>query len=327
MKIIFINPFSKSLITGGIKVTYQHAKLLLSYGYDVRVFQPEGFPEWLNSGQDKELVTDALSDTPDSIFVFPEPFNGWLRDLALTPTSARKVIFCQNQYYMFMNQLTAKNYRDAGFEAVIVPSHEAKYDMCSIIGFKNEEVHVVPAFIDRERFYPTVKEMKILTAPRKWPAQAGLPAVSDLLQIMFRLKYPKLSNIPWIKLENFSVEEVAKQMGSATVFLSLSRMESLALSPLEAMASRCAIVGYHGTGGLEYATRRNGLWFSPEEYDPVVDALARALLGVENQDKDIMAMLENAEITASFFNKARTQEALLRTYGFLNDKENLKQLV
>lgn len=320
MKIIFINPFSKTLITGGIKVTYQHAKLLLSYGYDVKVFQPDGAPEWLNNDQDKELVTDTLIDTSDSLFVFPEPFNGWLRDFALTRTSARKVIFCQNQYYMFMNQLTAEHYRDAGFEAVIVPGHEAKNDLCSIIGFKNDEVHVVPAFIDREKFYPAAKEMKILTVPRKWPTQAGLPAVSDLLQIMFKLKYPDLAHVPWIKLENLSTEDVAKEMGSATVFLSLSRMECVPLSPLEAMASRCVIVGYHGTGGLEYATRRNGLWFSPEEYDPVVDALARALQGVENKDQAIMAMLENGERTAKFFSKERTQEALLRTYGFLNER-------
>ena len=62
-------------------------------------------------------------------------------------------------------------------------------------------------------------------------------------------------------------------MGQSTVFL--SSVPSGIAWPRTARSdgSGCIVVGYHGTGGLEYATPENGFWFSPEQLEELVDAL------------------------------------------------------
>lgn|SRR5262249_53807656 len=41
-----------------------------------------------------------------------------------------------------------------------------------------------------------------------------------------------------------------------------AHQESLGLTPIEGMAAGCLVAGYHGYGGLEYATAQNGLAYS-----------------------------------------------------------------
>ena len=43
-RIIFLSPFAKTEITGGIKTAYRQAELLGELGFDAWVYQPEGVP-------------------------------------------------------------------------------------------------------------------------------------------------------------------------------------------------------------------------------------------------------------------------------------------
>src|SRR6516165_9518477 len=108
-QIVFLNPFSKTLITGGIKTCYAHADLLVELGFKVTVFQPEGPPVWLPPRL-QALTSTTLSAADNDILVFPEVLNGWLAEVAKKPTAAKKVMFCQNQYYMFSYGITAEQY-------------------------------------------------------------------------------------------------------------------------------------------------------------------------------------------------------------------------
>jgi hypothetical protein len=45
---------------------------------------------------------------------------------------------------------------------------------------------------------------------------------------------------------------VARILGSASLFLSFSQFEGFALSPLEALASGCSVIGHTGVGAREY---------------------------------------------------------------------------
>lgn len=49
MRIVYVNIFSKRLVSGGIKVTYRRAEALQDCGYDAAVWQPEGAPDWLET--------------------------------------------------------------------------------------------------------------------------------------------------------------------------------------------------------------------------------------------------------------------------------------
>jgi hypothetical protein len=98
--IIFLNPFPKTLITGGIKTAYSHAEILAELGFKVIVFQPDGPPVWLPPRL-QALSSQQLAPAAADILVFPEVLNDWLGQFARQPMTAKKVIFCQNQYYMF----------------------------------------------------------------------------------------------------------------------------------------------------------------------------------------------------------------------------------
>jgi glycosyltransferase involved in cell wall biosynthesis len=68
------------------------------------------------------------------------------------------------------------------------------------------------------------------------------------------------------------------------VVLSLPYLESFGLVPLEAMASGAIVVGFHGYGGQEYATAKNGFWFPSDYLEETADAIARVLTGWEKKD-------------------------------------------
>jgi hypothetical protein len=313
-RIIFVNPFSKSLITGGIKATYSHAELLTELGFAAAVFQPDGAPAWC-SQRLEALVTDKLAPTADDILVFPEVLNGWLADAVRTPTPARKVMFCQNQYYMLSYRIDAAGYRQLGFSHFIVPGEITKRALQNILQLS--EVSVVPLYIDKQLFYPRDKQIQITTVPRKWAAHGGYPGHAELLQIILGQKYPSLRSVPWVLLENRSEQEVAEIMGRSAIFLSLCYMEACPLAPLEAMAAGCIVVGYHGYGGLEYATSENGIWLSPEYMEQLADALASVIAGLQRGEASLSRMREAAIATAARFNRPQTRAAVDRVYGGL----------
>ena len=312
-QIIFINPFKKTEITGGIKTTYNHAALLRELGFDATVFQPDGPPTWLGP-RFQALTSATFEATERDILVLPETLNGLVAQIAQTPTPARKVMFCQNHYYLFYFNITAERYIKLGFTDFLVPSVICKRALESVQKLTN--VSVVPPFIDTE-FFPREKGMSIATVPRKHAEHAGLPAHAPLLRNMLGLKYPHLSSIPWQFIENMTSLEIAEIMGCATVFLSLANMEALGLAALEAMASGCIVVGYRGIGGLEYATPENGFWFSPEQLEDIVDALAAVIEGLGRNDAKLLAMQKAGIATAARFSADETKRSLEKVYGGL----------
>ena len=69
----------------------------------------------------------------------------------------------------------------------------------------------------------------------------------------------------------------AAAMGEAGVFLSLGRLESLGLTPLEAMACGCIVAGFTGIGGQEYASPANGFWAAEDDFPSCIKQLRAAL--------------------------------------------------
>jgi glycosyltransferase involved in cell wall biosynthesis len=157
-------------------------------------------------------------------------------------------------------------------------------------------------------FFPRSKVMQIAVVPRKLPVEARF------IQKLFKLKYANLSSIPWHFIESKSEAETAEIFGSSSILLSLNARESFGLVPVEAMASGCIVVGFHGYGGLEYATPENGYWFSPEYMEEVADALAGVMGALERGDPNLVRMREAGAATAAGYTKSHTREALSRFY-------------
>jgi hypothetical protein len=77
------------------------------------------------------------------------------------------------------------------------------------------------------------------------------------------------------------------------------------------MASGCAVVGYHGFGGLEYATNENGFW--SEEGNPtacaqMLGSVIEMFLGGE---KRVRAVIEGGIRTAAKYTLERQENEIV----------------
>ncbi|HYM18776.1 MAG TPA: glycosyltransferase [Micropepsaceae bacterium] len=300
-RIVFLNSFGKNEMTGGIKTAYRHVELLQGLGFDASVYQPEGAPSWFES-RAKVLTAQPFKALPGDILVFPEVLVGPFRELAQMRTPAEKVLYCQNQYYMTLNGAVAEGYAEMGFRRFAASSARAKAFMESV--FHVKDVAIIPCFIDRDLFAPQTRKSGIALVPRKMPREAAV------IRNIFQAKYPHLRHVTWNAVDNRSERETAAVLGGSLVCLSLGFLESLGLIALEAMAAGTIVVGFHGYGGLEYATDENGLWFPPDHLEETADALAQAILGIEKGDARFAVMREAGFATAARYSKDATLAAL-----------------
>lgn len=304
-RIVFLNPFTRTEISGGIKTAYRHAELLAEMGFDASVYQPEGRPSWFETRA--TVLTSWKAPSTGDILVFPEAINGPLVELAKAKTPAKKVLFCQAQYYALFNAIAPEDYRGLGFERIACQSAIAKGFLQRVLHF--DDVAVIPCFVDPNLFFPREKTMQIAAIPRKLPREAAA------IHSVFGLKHGGLKSVPWAIIENKPEREIAEIFGRSTLVLSLPFLESFGLVPLEAMASGAIVIGFHGYGGLEYATADNGYWFAPDHIEETADALAHVIHGLEAGDSAILKMRDAGLATAARYGKDRTREALRAFYG------------
>jgi hypothetical protein len=75
-RIIFMTPFSRMEIIGGIKTNYQHAVLLAELGYDACIYQPDGQSKWFKSSSGASELCNhdhSVAARPSPIRPFEEP--------------------------------------------------------------------------------------------------------------------------------------------------------------------------------------------------------------------------------------------------------------
>ena len=116
-RIIFLSPFAKNEITGGIKTAYRQVELLVELGFDAWIYQPEGAPSWFDT-RARVLTEPRLAPAPGDILVFPETLNGVLAEMVQARFAAKKVLFCQAHYYTLFNPIPPGRYRELGFAKV-----------------------------------------------------------------------------------------------------------------------------------------------------------------------------------------------------------------
>jgi hypothetical protein len=308
-RIIFLCPFARNEITGGIKTAYRQVELLAELGFDACIYQPEGAPAWFAT-RARVLTEPSLAPAAGDILVFPEVLNGMLAEIVQGRFAAKKVLFCQAHYYTLFNPILPQRYRELGFAKVACQSAIAKGFLERVLRLAN--VEIIPCYIDAELFFPRAKTIQIALIPRKLPREAAA------IQRIFNLKYPQFQSIPWRIVENATERETAEIFGRSTIVLSLPFLESFGLVSLEAMASGAIVAGFHGYGGQEYARPDNGFWFPPDHLEEVADALARIVISLEREDPDLLKIRDAGLATAARYSKERTRTALRWFYGELS---------
>jgi glycosyltransferase involved in cell wall biosynthesis len=169
--------------------------------------------------------------------------------------------------------------------------------------------HLVPYGIDTGVFKPAqTKREAIAYLPRKRPIEASY------LRDSFRHAFPDLRGWDWWPLVNESEANVAAAMGEAGVFLSLGRLESLGLTPLEAMACGCIVAGFTGIGGREYASPANGFWAAEDDFPSCIKQLRAAVGLAQSNALPRVAYHEACWATLANYSQAAFVDAVKRTW-------------
>ncbi|MGY3604063.1 MULTISPECIES: glycosyltransferase [unclassified Bradyrhizobium] len=177
----------------------------------------------------------------------PEVFGQSICDL---PRNTRQVIFNQNAY------LTLKSLEGG-------PANAAPYinnpDLVTVLVVSQDNAEVLRRTfpgtpirrlrlgIDSRLYHPPQisKRRRLVYMPRKRREDAA----AVLAQLKLR---GALNGWDVVAIDGRDEAETAELLRTARLFLSFSFREGFGLPPLEALASGCIVVGYHGFGGREY---------------------------------------------------------------------------
>jgi glycosyltransferase involved in cell wall biosynthesis len=250
-------------IQGGDKMIVRHVEALRSLGFDAYVYIAKQAPEWM--AHQAPLTGGRIE--ADDLVVLPDDAGHQLGKSA--KAAWRTVIFSQNPYYFATRGL---QYVDAYPPAkaprfiAVAPGLAATIRRC----WPAAEVEVVRCFADERAFRADAKLDVVLFAPRKRPLEA------EAIEKLFGKLHPEHAHLQWTAILKRPEKEVATAMSRAALFLSLSRLESVGMTTLEAMASGCVCAGFLGVGGREYATPDNGFWVPDDDCVAAADAVAEA---------------------------------------------------
>lgn len=290
-------------ISGGQKTSFRHVELLRELGFNAvfRVHEAAELQPWMEVAPFIEHGTPLRAD---DFVVAPDDAPRLLTSLAKSP--GRKLVFVQNHLLSSLLRLEAGdrerlNEFMTGSETIARWLHQH---------FPGASVAMVPFFADERVFAPAPdRRLAIVTSPKKRPRE------EQIIRELFQHAYPEYRDLPWISLVNVTEREVAAAFQGSAVFLSLSRLEGLGLTPLEAMASGCLVAGFKGIGGREYATDENGFWVEDDDCEAAAAALARALRVAELGGLVADGRRDEGLRTAERWSYARFREALNRYWS------------
>lgn len=254
-------------VAGGQKVIVRHVETLAELGFNAAVLAAESKapPQWLKHSAPFIRLSELRSD---DILVIPDdgsPALGFAAEKGL-----RTVVLCQSSApYLAAGGLRTLFEHEARFTTLlsVAPGHSAMLRRL----FPDAVIETVRCFADERLFRPGEKQFTAAMVPRKRPAEASA------IRMLSRRLHPATAEMGWHRLENATEAQVAEVFSGASIHLSLSRMESVGLTTLEALASGCVCAGFTGGGGRQYATPDNGFWVDDDDCLAAADALAEAV--------------------------------------------------
>ena len=274
-RIIYVN-YDSLEPSGGVKVIYSHVSHLVKNGYPAFVLHNRrGFKlPWLECDVPILYAEDNLQISPNDIVVIPEDHKAALN--VFRNIQVRKFVFCQNHYYIFKGLQNGDSWQDYGVSKVFCCSDIISKFICKV--FSYSEVPVIHNAIQLDLFKPRDKKLQIAYMPRKTPGEL------EFIRNLFKRLYKQYDNIPWICIDKVKESKVAEIMSESAVFLSTSIYEGFGLPPIEAMASGCIVVGFHGDGGMEYASDDNGYWCDGNNITECAKTLGQVISLIINGD-------------------------------------------
>lgn len=296
MRIVYIS-FPTGQIAGGQKMIARHVETLRELGFVAVWWRGEPVElRWLSHAAPVEVQTPLRKD---DFLVVPADAPNAIRHAARTrnPTA----VFVQGHItFASTGALEAvRALRDPIFLAV-GPTTAAAVRRA----FPTSRIEILPGFADERIFRPWEKTHAVAHAPWKRALEAA--AIRSFLKTY----HPRHARTPWAKILNATEAQAAEAMGRCSIFLSLSRLEGLGLTPLEAMASGCLVAGFTGLGGRDFATPENGFWVEDDDCIGAADALAEAADVWLTEGPALAVRLDAARATADAWSYARFRSTL-----------------
>lgn len=302
-RILYIAPATEKP-SGGAKALYDHVEILNNNNFNAFIVhnQSNYNYDWSNHRNIPTIyATPELKLRDDDTVVISEENLRFLKQA--TSTRARKIVFCQNHFYIFKTLKFEEYSSFLSVDNIIASSNQIKNFYEQI--FKIPDIPLIPYSIPHEKFYPEQKKPIISYMPRKRPLE------SDFIKNLFMITSANNSLFTWKEIDMLNEESTASIMRESAIFLSLSRLEGFGLPPLEAMACGCLVVGFHGWGGLDFANKSNGLWCDEDNLVQCVEKLSLATDLVKTNSKTYSTIISNAVNTASRYTKDNQEEALI----------------
>ena len=305
-RILYVN-YDSLEPSGGVKVIYSHVSHLVKNGYPAFVLHNQkGFKlPWLECEVPILYAEDNLQISPNDIVVIPEDHKEALN--VFRNIQVRKFIFCQNHYYIFKGLQNGDSWQDYGVSKVICCSDIISKFIRNVFGYS--EVPVIHNAIHLNHFKPRDKKLQIAYMPRKTPGEL------DFIRNLFKRLYKQYDYIPWICIDKVNESRVAEIMSKSAVFLSTSIYEGFGLPPIEAMASGCIVVGFHGDGGMEYASNDNGYWCDWNNITECAETLGHVISLIENGDEIVRKTKNLALKKAGEYTYDRQENDLLNFWS------------
>lgn len=299
------------LQAGGQYVNVEHVKALRSLGLRSAFLS---LSEQTNDVPDCVNVAFASAEqfVEGDVIVVPEPIAGIVSKWAAGPY--RVICHNQNSHYTFMSCGSSGTYAKLGIDTHIVCSNFIARELegFGIAGTKRVvRPFLLPAFDcapdDLTEMSLASRGLTLAFMPRKRRIEARL------ILGLFRSRFPRHSDVALAEIKDVARDDVPRHLRRAQVFLSLSEMEGLGLPPLEAMRAGALVCGFHGNGGMEYASAENGFWYGSDELEAVVERLGDLFDRLKAGDH-LVAMRRQAYADAGAFNKDAFTAQLLAAY-------------
>ncbi len=265
--IFFLAPFSVPF--GGVATIVEHVRILADNGISAWIAMPEQPTEDFYQVPVSTIIyDDFLEVTKQDICVFPEGLLGYMKAVRGQP--AKRLMLCQNYYYLPFTENIGLGFDEYGLDGVITTCVANRAYLEDAYKLKN--IPLIPYAIDTKLFHRQTRKIRqIAFMPRKLAGDIAF------IHHSFVRMFPEYASIPWVAIDKMPKNKAAAILVQSAIFLSLSDKDPLGLPPLEAMASGCVLAGFHGGGGLEYMTPANGWWADTGDWRACVNGLAAAV--------------------------------------------------
>ena len=302
-------------VQGGQKMIFRHVETLRELGFDAVCWMNSTArqPTWM---QHRAPVVIDTPPQPDDVIVLPDDAPNALRSAASFPQKV--VVFTQNPYTLGAFGVPAIDTFPAERPPAFIAVAPRLAELARRI-YPQARAELVPCFADERIFQPgPLRQLAICHSPRKRAREA------TFIQNVFRKLHDNPTTIPWRGVQDAAETDVAKVFGASELFLSLSRLESVGMTPLEAMACGCICAGFTGVGGQEYATAENGFWAPEEDCEAAVEQLAAAVDLVRTGGPALQRMRDAGRATAEAWSYARFRVALEEAWMRLAPEARVK---